>query len=117
MESLYISYQRELSRRSSRKYYEKNRELLIKKSTIYNQTHREAASIADKKYRNANKDKINQYRLDYYQTNKEVIKAKQRSKIKCECGRIVSKSGFAEHKRSKVHRLAVAKSNLTQTPK
>ena len=117
MESLYISYQRELSRRSSRKYYEKNRELLIKKSTIYNQTHREAGSIADKKYRDANKDKRNQYRFDYYQTNKEVIKAKQRSKIKCECGRIVSKSGISGHRKSKVHISAMAKSNITQTPK
>jgi hypothetical protein len=116
MEALYISHQRELSRRSSRKYYEKNRELLIKKSTIYNQTHREAASIADKKYRNANKDKINQYRLDYYQTNKEVIKAKQNSKIKCECGRIVSKSGISGHRKSKVHLSAMAETDIAQTP-
>ena len=116
MEALNISYQRELSRRSSQKYYEKNRELLIKKSTIYNKSHREAGSIADKKYRDTHKDKINQYRLDYYQTNKEVIKAKQRSKIKCECGRIISKSGISGHRKSKVHRSTMAKSNITQPP-
>ena len=56
-----------------------------------------------KNYRDQNKAKILDYRQNYYKENRDLIIEKQREKVNCECGCIVSKSYISSHKKLQKH--------------
>jgi hypothetical protein len=58
-------------------------------------------------YYQKNKEQIKEQIKEYQRANKERIKERDRQKIKCECGSIVSRGNIATHKRSKKHSLWV----------
>jgi len=49
------------------------------------------------KYREKNKEMLNAKDKQYREKNKEVIKKKQTEKIKCSCGKEISKANIAKH--------------------
>ncbi len=44
-----------------------------------------------------------EYQKTYYERHKDTILSKMREKVKCECGRIVSRGTLSKHKKSKLH--------------
>jgi len=44
-----------------------------------------------------------EYQKTYYEMNKERLLKRQREKVRCECGRIVSRGTLASHKKTKLH--------------
>jgi hypothetical protein len=83
----------------SKEYYRDNCEKIIEKNKQYNREN------ADKiqEYRLENADKIQEYNKEYRRENAARLNERQNEKINCECGAIITRCGFARHKRSDKH--------------
>ena len=57
----------------------------------------------DKKYREANRDKIKEQIQNYREANRDKINEKQREKVKCDCGCMISKIHLLRHQKSSKH--------------
>mgnify|MGYP003128030937 CR=1 FL=1 len=85
--------------RNKKQYYEDNKDKILEKKKNYHKNNKDKF----KQYREDNKDKIKQKDKKYYQNNKDKINEKQKEKITCECGCIVSRTNLNRHKKSKKH--------------
>ena len=56
-----------------------------------------------KKYNEKNKEEIDKYKKEWYQKNKEKKSEKDKEKVECPCGSVVSKGNLATHKKTQKH--------------
>lgn len=70
-------------------YYDKNRK--------NNETHLNYMKDYRAEYREKNRELLNEKDKQYREKNKEIIKKKQTEKIKCSCGKEISKANIAKH--------------------
>jgi hypothetical protein len=84
-----------LAKLDKRIYYENNKE----KIKEYRENNKEKM----KEYRENNKEKIKEYNKEYSENNKEKINKRQREKITCECGSIITKKCIPRHIKTKKH--------------
>ena len=56
-----------------------------------------------KEYKQKNEEKVKEWKKKDYQKNREKILEKNRQKITCECGCIISSGAMREHKKTKKH--------------
>jgi hypothetical protein len=61
---------------ASKKYYEKNKEIIKTKVKTYMQKNSEKRKLKEKKYREENKETIHKKHAEQYQNNKEKLKTK-----------------------------------------
>jgi hypothetical protein len=61
------------------------------------------AGRTDEEYRRDNAEKIKERKKEYRQENAARLNERQNEKINCECGAIITRCGFARHKRSDKH--------------
>ena len=109
---------KERKKESDKKYYQKNREIILEKVKKYTKENKDKKRIYDKKYTEENKDKISEKNKEYYIKNKEEMKDKMRESyiknkdkrqlynkqiINCPCGSVVCRGGLSQHKKSKKH--------------
>ena len=69
----------------------------------YYENNKEQVNECNKKWYNNNKEKKNQKGKEWRNDNKEKINKREREKITCECGSIISKKSIPRHKKSKKH--------------
>jgi hypothetical protein len=79
-----------------KKYYEENKKKILEyQKNYYNEENKEYK----KQYSEKNKEKNKKYREE----NKETLTKKQKEKVKCVCGCLVSKRNISTHKKSNKH--------------
>jgi hypothetical protein len=78
-----------------KKYYEENKKKILEYQKNYNEENKEYK----KQYSEKNKEKNKKYREE----NKETLTKKQKEKVKCVCGCLVSKRNISTHKKSNKH--------------
>ena len=63
-------------------------------------------------------EKVKQSKKDDYNKNREVILARQKERIECECGCIIRRGGIARHHNTKIHTEKISSKyiNLNATP-
>lgn len=92
-----------------KEYRATNRDTLIAKDKIYNDSHKEER----KQYYLANIDKIKKYRKEYAQSNKEKIQQYRLLKTICnECNISISHKHIATHRKTKKHIANANKANV-----
>jgi len=89
-----------------KQYYEDNRDKILEYQKQYHQDNREKISEQQKQYRQDNCDKIKEYQTQYSENNRkkknEYDKKRRKEKETCDnCGCILSKCDMSRHKRSK----------------
>lgn len=62
---------------NARKYYEENKEHILKRNREWRKKNKESLKEWHRKYRETHKEKIRQHRLEYYQKNKEKLRLHQ----------------------------------------
>ena len=77
-----------------------NRKLYCKK---YREDNKEEIKLRQKKNYQNNKEKYAEKNKKYRENNKEEIKKRSLSKVKCECGCVVTRASLFIHKKSKKH--------------
>ena len=110
--------------RSSKQYYEDNKEHCLQRQKEYRQNHKEETAstykayaekhkeeitIYKKEYRENNKEKIQQQLKDYYEANKDKIIQQQKEKYSqtytCGCGSVRRLDGKLKHEKTKKHQI------------
>jgi len=86
-----------------KKWYQDNKEKLIKKSRKWHQDNKEKQNAKAKIYRQDNKEKMKELNYKWYQENKERQKEKAKVSYNCECGSIINKCVKARHNRTEKH--------------
>jgi hypothetical protein len=87
----------------SKEYRNKNKELLVQKSTNYRNENKEEIKGKRKIHYEVNKEILLEKATNYRESNKEIINEKAREKITCNCGSIYNKGDKARHERSLKH--------------
>jgi ribosomal protein S27AE len=119
-----ICINKRISGRTSKEYYQENKEKILKRSKQHYEKNKEKTTTQNyykekrKEYYEKNRDKMienmRQYALNnkekerkrkqkYYEDNKEKIKQKRDKLITCKCGSVVTKHHVKRHERSKKH--------------
>ena len=91
----YYQNNKDFYKEYNKEYYNDNKEKLKKDKKEYYQNNKEAI----KEYRENNKE----YSKEWRENNKEIISEKQKKKITCECGCIITKGALIRHNKSKKH--------------
>jgi len=102
---------------NQKKYYEKNKDKILKKNKKYREENKDKIKNyhieyskkyyqenkkKKKNYYEENKDKIKNYHIEYCAKNKEQMSKKRKVKINCcLCGSLISKYQIKRHQRSK----------------
>jgi hypothetical protein len=82
-----------------KQYYIDNKEKISEQCKQYNIDNRERYNEYQTQYRIDNKQQISEYKKQYYENNKEKLKIK----IECECGALVRKEGINRHRKTNKH--------------
>jgi len=88
---------------TNKKYYENNKVIIHITQKQYNEKNKEKIKEINKKNYESNKDYLIDYQSEYRKVNKEKIKEKQKEKITCKCGCVITTSNLKQHERSKKH--------------
>ena len=88
---------------NSKNYYILNKESKLEYQKEYYDSHREERIEYQKQYNLLNDDKLKDYQKSYYEKTKEIKLQKLREKVECDCGNIVSRSGYNAHLKTKLH--------------
>ena len=80
-----------------------NKERILSYKNDYREKNKELISDQQREHRKINNEKIKETKKQFYQQNKEIILAKNKEKIKCDCGCIVTQSNKLRHIKSKKH--------------
>ena len=86
-----------------KKWSKKNKDKLQEYNKQYREKNKEKAQKYKKQWREINKEQIAKKKNENYKKNKEKINKKQKEKITCECGSVITKSGKAQHCKTKKH--------------
>ena len=90
--------------RTSKEYYESNKEDILEKNKKYYESNRMDVRETQKKYYENNRSEKLEYRKKYYEQNKKKISEYQKIKMTCECGSIIRYKAKARHYRSIKHK-------------
>jgi hypothetical protein len=71
---------KEYQRKYLKKWYQKNKDKVIKRQKEYRENNAEAISIRRKAYYQANKERLKKIHAEYRKNNREAINAKRRAK-------------------------------------
>jgi hypothetical protein len=85
------------------KYYEDNKNKILKYYQDHYEANKDKFLEYSQKYYEENKDKFLEYSQKYYEENKDKIIEKQKVKVNCECGCMISKTNLSTHKKSPKH--------------
>jgi len=80
-------------------WYQDNKEKIKEKIKEYKRNNTEIIAEKSKKYYQDNKEQAK----EYYQDNKERIREREKTKVKCDCGYVVTKKWLPTHKKSTRH--------------
>jgi hypothetical protein len=94
---------------SNKKYFNNNKEIILKKQKEYNEDHKEQIYKTNKDYRDKNNDIIKEQKNQYYKINKDKINEKRKEKIICICGCNIRKDHIHIHQKSLKHQQFLGK--------
>ena len=86
-----------------KKYYEVNKEKIIKQNKQYYVSNKAQIDKQRKQYYKANKEQIIEQHKQYYKANKEQIKINKDEKHNCDCSGCYSTSNKAQHFKTAKH--------------
>jgi hypothetical protein len=87
-----LAVNKNIPSRTSKEYYNENREEILKKQNKYNNDNRDKINAGFKKYREANSEKISAKNKKYREANKEKINAKRRENYQKNREALISKA-------------------------
>ena len=64
--------------KKKKNYYQKNKTIILEKQKIYREQNKENKAKTDRQYRLKNKEKVLKYKKDYYQKNKTILQEKHK---------------------------------------
>jgi hypothetical protein len=94
--------------RTKAEYYLENRDVFINKAKKYRQDNLEKVKEKQRKFYEENKERLKTKKKEYYEASKKIQSLRKAEKISCECGSVVSRGGFAQHKKSEKHKKFMA---------
>jgi hypothetical protein len=94
---------KQVAGRTKQEYYRDNCEKINEKKKQYHRDNAAYFNEKKKQYRRENAERIKEWKKEYHRENSALINERQREKINCECGAIITRCGFARHKRSDKH--------------
>jgi hypothetical protein len=100
----YYQNNKDKIKNNRKKQYENNKENELIKMKNYRDNNKEKIKDYHKQYYENNKEKVLMNMKEKYEKNKNEINIKRTQKIKCECGKSISKCNIAIHKKSKIHK-------------
>ena len=86
-----------------KQYRQENQDELTEKRRQRYKLNREKYLEQRKQYYELNREKYLELRKQYYELNKEKILELDKQKMTCECGCVIRRNGFTEHKRTQKH--------------
>ena len=89
--------------RTNKKYYEDNRDEILRKKRIYYKERKDMMIQKNHKYYDANRDHLRKQHRIYYKQNKDKLNEVKKQKTVCDCGSIVRRSDLPRHKKTKKH--------------
>jgi hypothetical protein len=89
--------------KSSKEYYEDNKEHLLEKSKEYYYKNREHKLEYQKQYLEQNREQLQKYSNEWRKANKNQIQAYKLTKYTCECGSIFTKGNKSSHFKTLKH--------------
>jgi len=92
------THKQEISERK-KKYDDTHKE----EKKIYYETHKEEINERKKIYYETHKQEISERKKKYHETHKQTIHLKNKEKITCECGCILSRQALSVHKKTTKH--------------
>jgi hypothetical protein len=98
----YQTHKKEISVQQSQ-YRDHHKDKISVVQRQYRQGNKDKISVVKRQYNQTHKDKIKEQTKKYYESHKEDIIAKQRMKITCDCGAIVSHCNTIRHCNTKKH--------------
>ena len=98
-----IQYQKDYQKEYYRKYREQNRNKIIEINKKSYEKNKSKHKILCNEYKQKNREKIREYQKQYDKEHKDEINKRNREKITCECGCLVSRKGLLKHKQTKKH--------------
>jgi hypothetical protein len=109
----YNCVNRRIAGRTSKEYYEENKERLAELEKEYRKNNKDKIAEYQKKYQTDNREQIAEREKEYRKDNKEKIIKRKNENITCECGKVIKKGVIVRHKRSKIHndRMAIISSS------
>jgi hypothetical protein len=72
-------------------------------SKKYYETHKQEIKESGKQYHETHKEEISERKKIYYETHKQTIHVKNKEKLECECGCIVTQKNLSTHKKTTKH--------------
>jgi hypothetical protein len=85
------------------KNYLENKEIILKKNKEYRDNNKELIKLQNKKYRDKNKEIVKLKKKKYYEKNREKISKRNKEKYTCVCGSTFSIVNKLRHNKSKKH--------------
>ena len=100
IEELGASLNKNIPTRTMKEYRKENKESIRLWMKEYRKENKEVIATQEKEYRKENKELIRQ---KYYEKNKESFIQRNKEKISCDCGSIISRVNLARHRKTKKH--------------
>ena len=88
---------------SSQLHYYRNREKILAYAKLRYKKNRESLLAYSKKYQSERKDIVKERNITYYEANRERLLKDRATKIKCECGKVITKGSLSNHLRTAYH--------------
>lgn len=85
------------------KYHQEHKEELNKRSREYHAKHRDEILEQKRQYNEAHRDEIRRYNQKYLVSHRAQLAERQRKKVECPCGAIITRGAVAKHAVSKKH--------------
>ena len=95
--------------RTIHEYQRENKEQINENNRRYYNNHQEQMKTRHKEYYERNKELISERNKNRYLEKREAIRMKENEKIKCECGCMISRGNFSEHKKTAKHDMLMSK--------
>ena len=99
--------------RSKAEHFQDNKVRLLANNKIYRAENVETINTQREQYRENNREILREKQRLYREKNKEEINKKQGAKWTCECGRTCQNNGRFRHFKSEIHKIEMAKINLS----
>jgi len=88
---------------SYEQYYTENKNIIINRVYKYRNAHKDTLKKYKDEYYQINKDTIKANSHKRYHSNKETILAKEREKVTCECGEVLTRGKLSRHRKRMTH--------------
>ena len=89
--------------RTPKEYYEDNKEYVTEKNKKWYEANRDSMLKYKKEWREANKEHCDELNKKWYEANRDSVNKRQTKKVTCECGLVLSCNNLPVHKRTKKH--------------